>query len=95
MNIYKYVKISYQFGPLDINTKFTSSILFTLELPTNQYLDLEYICYVQVEMLYKLQLVQEFCTSCNLYKQLVQVATCTNFGPVQVTTCTSSKFYHL
>ena len=39
--------------------------------------DYIYICHVQVEILYKLQLVQEVCTSCNLYKQLVQVATCT------------------
>ena len=34
-----------------------------------------YIYCVQVEILYKLQLVQEICTSCNLYKQFVQVAT--------------------
>ena len=64
-----------------------------------------YICYVQVEILYKLQLVQISCTSCNLYKQLVQVptntsrlvqvATCTDFGPVQVATCTSSTFYQM
>ena len=27
-----------------------------------------YICYVQVEILYKLQLVQSVCTSCNSHK---------------------------
>ena len=45
-----------------------------------------YICYVQVEILYKLQLVQKACTSCNLYKQFVQVATRTRLT-VQVLTC--------
>ena len=39
-----------------------------------------YICYVQVEILYKLQLVQEICTSCNLYK---------------FWTCTSCNLYKL
>ena len=50
-----------------------------------------YICYVQVEILYKLQLVQKACTSCNLYKQFVQVATRTRLA-VQVVTCT--EFHH-
>ena len=45
-----------------------------------------YICYVQVEFLYKLQLVQKACTSCNLYKQFVQVANRTRLS-VQVVTC--------
>ena len=27
-----------------------------------------YICYVEVEILYRLQLVQQICTSCSLYK---------------------------
>ena len=53
------------------------------------------LCYVQVEILYKLQLVQISCINCNLYKQLVQVAICTDFGPVQVVTCTNSWFYQV
>ena len=36
-----------------------------------------------VYVMYKLR----FCTSCNLYKQFVQVATCTRLA-VQVVTCT-------
>ena len=39
-----------------------------------------YIYYVQVETLYTLQLVQKACTSCNLYKQFVQVATRTKLA---------------
>ena len=49
------------------------------------------ICYVQVEILYKLQLVQKACTSCNLYKQFVQVATHTRLA-VQVVTCTEFHY---
>ena len=45
-----------------------------------------YICYVQVETLYKLHVVQRACTSCKLYKQFAQVATCTRLA-VQVVTC--------
>ena len=67
-----------------------------------------YTCYVQVEILYKLQLVQTACTSCNLYKlqlvqpilyelQLVQTA-CTSCNSyrlfVQVATCTKSQLVH-
>ena len=52
---------------------------------------LKYICYVQAEILYKLQLIQISCTSCNLYKQLVQVATCTGPKSVHVATSTSHK----
>ena len=49
------------------------------------------LCYVQVEILYKLQLVQRACTSCSLYKQFVQVTTHTRLA-VQVVTCT--EFHH-
>ena len=50
-----------------------------------------YMCYVQVEILYKLQLVHRACTSCNLYKQFVQVATRTRLA-VQVVTCTEFHY---
>ena len=50
-----------------------------------------YICYVQVEILYKLQLVQRACTGCNLYKQFVQVATRTRLA-VQAITCTEFHY---
>ena len=40
------------------------------------FLVTEYICYVPVEISSKSQLVQEICTSCSLYKQLVQDAIC-------------------
>ena len=50
-----------------------------------------YICYVQVEILYKLQLVQKACTSCNLYKQFAQVATHTRLA-VQAVTCTEFHY---
>ena len=46
-----------------------------------------YICYVQVEILYKLQLVPRACKSCNLYKQFIQVVSITRLV-VQVVTCT-------
>ena len=49
------------------------------------------ICYVQVEILYKLQIVPKACTSCNLYKQFIQVATRTKLA-VQIVTCT--EFYY-
>ena len=49
------------------------------------------ICYVQAEFLYKLQLVQRACTSCNLYNHFVQVITHTRLA-VQVVTCT--EFHH-
>ena len=49
-----------------------------------------YIGYVQVEILYKLQLVQQ---SCNLHRVAVQVATCTKLA-VQVATCTKSQLVH-
>ena len=42
-----------------------------------------------IYVMYKLR----FCISCNVYKKSVQVATCTNFGPVQVATYTSSIFF--
>ena len=51
----------------------------------------QYICYVQVEILYNFQLVQRACTSCNLYKQFVQVATRTRLA-VQVVTCTEFHY---
>ena len=47
-------------------------------------IDDRYICYVQY---YKLR----FCTSCNLYKQFVQVATRTRLA-VQVVTCTEFHY---
>ena len=50
-----------------------------------------YICYVQVEIFYKLQLAQKACTSCNLYKQFVQVATHIGLA-VQVVTCTEFHY---
>ena len=48
-------------------------------------------CYVQAEIVYKLQLVQRACTSCNLYKQFLQVVTRTRFA-VHIVTCT--EFHH-
>ena len=50
-----------------------------------------YICYVQVETFSKLHLVDRACSSCNLYKQFVQVATRTQMA-VQV--ISGSEFYH-
>ena len=53
--------------------------LHLLEIFIFKFLFYVYICYVQVEILHKLQLVQEICTNCNSYKLFVQVATCTDF----------------
>ena len=54
---------------------------------------MQYSIYVMYKLrfLYKLQLIQRACTSCNLYKQFVQVATHTRLA-VQVVTCT--EFHH-
>ena len=49
------------------------------------------ICYVQFEILYKLQLVQISSTSCNLYRFLIQVVTCTD-RLVEVATYTGPVF---
>ena len=69
---------------------------FSVLIPGLLYSHFIYICYVQVEILYKLQLVQM------INMELVQVATCTGSKfvhvatctsqPVQVATCTSSLY---
>ena len=43
-----------------------------------------YICYVQVEILYKLQFVQAYCT-----RLALQVLTCTEFRHQIISTCTT------
>ena len=45
-----------------------------MDMDVNIVASVMYICYVQVEILYKLQLFPEVYTRCNLYKQLVQNA---------------------
>ena len=75
------------------------SVLLWGDWPKPQAMRLSlYICYIQVEILFKLQLVQiscmsRSCMSCNLYKLLVRVATCTGFF-VQVATCTKSQLVY-
>ena len=62
-----------------MNTKCNT---FYIILYTITWVILQYICYVQVEKLYRLQHVQLHCTGCNMYSSIVQVATlgCTGFN---------------
>ncbi len=53
---------------------------------TYMYVQVIYICCVQVAISYKLQPVQKYHTSCNLYGAKIQVATCKIFS-AQVATC--------